>query len=356
MKVTVLGAGGIAFGMAAFLVQKGNEVTLWSPSGKSTEGLGDSFKIQSTGALEGDFEVAVAHSARSAVENADVIILAVPGYGHKYVIDAVAPWLTNNQSFIYSSHSSFGALYLSKCLAERKVALPIIVWGTTLLMSKRSEGTQVYCKPVREEIDVGTVPESAIDHGMELCTRLFGDVFKARDGLMAIALSNLNPQSHLALGLLNLTRIERGEAWNQNENLTRFVANVILALDNERLALAAAFGLKVRTQHEHFALSRHVPMGDYYDMNQEFLRRSGGVMGPSSPNTRYVLEDVPFGLFVTTILTRLVGQNAETHEAGIKMMSTAYGQDLTELNDLVPAIGLDKMTKAELFQKCKAGW
>jgi opine dehydrogenase len=38
-----------------------------------------------------------------------------------------------------------------------------------------------------------------------------------RDDLLAIAVSNLNPQNHMGIALCNLTRMERGESWNQNE-------------------------------------------------------------------------------------------------------------------------------------------
>ena len=40
MKVGIVGAGSIAFGMAAFLERAGHKATLWSPSGERTQSLG----------------------------------------------------------------------------------------------------------------------------------------------------------------------------------------------------------------------------------------------------------------------------------------------------------------------------
>ena len=51
----------------------------------------------------------------------------------------------------------------------------------------------------------------------------------------------------MAIALCNLTRMERGEAWSQNENIPDAVGRLIEALDAERLAIAAAFGATVRT-------------------------------------------------------------------------------------------------------------
>ena len=39
MRVSILGAGSVAFGMAAFLADGGHEPVLWSPSGKGTHAL-----------------------------------------------------------------------------------------------------------------------------------------------------------------------------------------------------------------------------------------------------------------------------------------------------------------------------
>ena len=53
--------------------------------------------------------------------------------------------------------------------------------------------------------------------------------------------------------------MEKGEAWGQSENLTMAVGRLLEAIDAERLALAAAFGLKVRTMREHYSLTYGVP-------------------------------------------------------------------------------------------------
>ena len=52
-----------------------------------------------------------------------------------------------------------------------------------------------------------------------------------RDGLLAIALSNLNPQNHMGIALGNMTRMERGEVWSQGQNVTPKVGRLLEALD-----------------------------------------------------------------------------------------------------------------------------
>ncbi|MFI5443682.1 NAD/NADP octopine/nopaline dehydrogenase family protein [Polaromonas sp. UC242_47] len=354
MNVSILGAGGVAFGTAAFLKQAGHTPTLWSPSGKGTAPFKAGEPLVAEGAVQLEFLPRIASDCAQAVSDADVVMICLPGFCHKATMDAMAPHIRNGQPIIISSHSSFGALYLSKLLAIRGIRAPIIVWGTTLTTGPKN-GAKVHVGTVRKKIDVAAVPESETAAAVALCSKLFGDRFVERDGLLAIALSNLNPQNHLAIALMNLTRMERGEVWGQAENVTPAVGRLIEALDLERIAIAQALGLKVRTVQEHFSLSFHVAQANVSDMNQEMHRNGNGGFGPKTAESRYVLEDVPFGLEATAQLGRLVGVPAPLHEAGVALFSGAYGRDFTKENDLLPAIAMESLSLEQLKALCRNG-
>ena len=90
-----------------------------------------------------------------------------------------------------------------------------MVWGTTVTTGRRLGPTTVRVANVRAKVDLATLPARDLQAGLAICRALFGDRFVARDDMIAIALSNLNPQNHLAIALCNLTRMERGESWLQ---------------------------------------------------------------------------------------------------------------------------------------------
>ncbi|MER9407909.1 NAD/NADP octopine/nopaline dehydrogenase family protein [Mesorhizobium caraganae] len=356
MRVSILGAGAIAYGLAAYLAQSGHSPTLWSPSGHRTRTLATGELLKATGDVEATVPVRIAKDCRDAIGHADVVVIALPAYGHKMVMDAAVPHLADGIPVIISSHSSFGALYLWKRLTERKVRLPIVVWGTTLLTGRQLGSTEVNVTSIRQKLDVATLPFDALDQGYELCTALFGDRFVKRDGLLAIALSNLNPQNHLGIALLNLTRMEKAEQWSQGGNVTPAVGRFIEALDAERLAIAAHFGIAVRTVQEHFSLSFHVPMSTVSEMNKEMDRQGRGGFGPTTIESRYILEDVPYGLLPTAVLGKISGNPATLHESGISILSAAYGRDLKADNDILPALGIEGMAKADLENLCRKGF
>ena len=339
MQVAILGAGAIAFGNAALLCRDGHDVTLWSPSGRRTATLAAGAPLVATGAVAGRFRPRIAASCADALASAEAVVVAVPGYGHRHVLDAAAPFLHSEQVVVFSSHMSLAALYLAGLLRKRGVTPPIAALGTTVTTGRQTGPDAVNVSSIRARLDVAVLPDAAANRGIDVCRALFGDRFVARDGLLAIALSNLNPQNHLAIAMCNLTRMELGEAWGQNRHITPAVARLIEALDAERLAIAQAFGLTVRTIHEHFHLSFDVPMGPLAEMTHALAQRPTDVKGPTTLDSRYVTEDVPFGLVPTIRLAALAGVPVPLHESGVRLMSALYGRDFAAENDILPRLG-----------------
>ncbi|MFD2739527.1 NAD/NADP octopine/nopaline dehydrogenase family protein [Sulfitobacter aestuarii] len=354
VKVGIAGAGSIAMGSAALLAENGHAPMLWSPSGAGTAELAAGAKLRAVGALEGEHAVGVAADAAALAEN-DVLMIALPGYGHKTVFDALAPHIREGQHVVISSHASLGAVYLGQLLAARGVSAVITAWGTTAVTGRRQSGVEVRVNTLRKLVDLCTVPEEQSEAALALMQRLFGDRFKKRDGLLAISLSNLNPQNHMGIALGNMTRMERGESWSQGQNVTPNVGRLLEALDGERLAIAAALGLEVRTIFEHFHLSFHVPVASISEMNQQMHAQGNGGTGPATADSRYVTEDVPYGLALTVALGDLVGRPAELHRAGIAIFSAMYGRDFMAENALLNALDLARFSLADLQGAARSG-
>ena len=339
-RVGIAGAGSIAFGTAALLAENGHDPMLWSPSGAGTKALATGVPLIAEGAIETELSPRIAGSAAELATDNDCLLIALPAYGHKAVMDALAPHIRDGQPLIVSSHASFGAVYLCQLLATRGVQAPITAWGTTAVTGRRQSPSRVRVNTVRKLIDLCTVPQDHSEPALALCQHLFGDRFQPRDGLLAISLSNLNPQNHMGIALGNMTRMERGEDWSQGQNVTPNVGRLLEALDAERLAIAEALGLKVRTIFEHFHLSFHVPVASISEMNQEMHAMGNGGTGPATADSRYVTEDVPYGLAPTAALGRMVDRPAHLHEAGIRIFSAMYGRDFEAENTLLDAIDL----------------
>ncbi len=334
MRVAIVGTGAVGLGMAALLCRDGHSPVLWSPTGR-TPGAA----LTATGAITGRFHPETAVDCAAALAEAEAVIIAVPGYGHRAVMDACAPHLRDGQPVIVSSHMSFSAFYLRARCAARGTAPLSVLWGTTLVTARRSGPGAVWVTHLRSRVDLAVLPAEAAPAGAALCRTLFGDRFVDRGSAVAIALSNLNPQNHMAIALCNLTRMEKGEAWKQYANTTDAVGRLMQGLDDERLLIARAFGVAVRTLGEHFRLSFGAA-GDTMGAMAASLAQGGrDPDGPATLGSRYVTEDVPFGLWPTVCLARLRGVPAPLHEAGVAIFSALYGRDFAGENDILPALG-----------------
>jgi opine dehydrogenase len=409
--VGIIGTGAIALATAALLTEVGHIPMVWSPSSSSNhqqpqssrkdndetkqdhhqqqqqqqqESIAtdtDVITIQVTGKRNMDLALRVARSVNELVQSNTVIILCIPANGHKHVMDEIVPHLQCGQSVIISSHASFGALYLSQQLLRlhssnkdkenegndkdnndverfQKLNIPITAWGTTVATARRPSSNCVRINTIRTAIDMTVIPAVHNDQAQQLCQHLFPQIsnFVLRNGLIGITLSNLNPQNHLGIALGNISRMEKGEDWYQSLHITPAIGRLLEGLDTERLAIATKCHVTVKTIFEHFALSFHVPQSNNIsEMNQDIHAQGNDVLGPNTADSRYVLEDVPYGLIPIIILGQLVGRPAILHEAGVTLISSMYGRDFRTENDLLQALQLEHYTLEDLQRAGETG-
>jgi len=374
MRVAIIGFGGIGRGYAGYLTAHGHEPVIWSPSGAALADFEGDATLTTTGKLEAAVPLRIARDCAEAVAGAEAVIVAVQANGFKAVLDALAPHLAAGQLVIISAHCSFAALYLHRLLKERGLDIPIASWATTALTARKSGPrsvhisgirgqldvatlpvrhaqaglASVYISGIRGQLDVATLPVRHAQAGLAVCQTLFGDRFKASEDVLAIMLSNLNPPAHVANMLGNLTRAERGEDWPNYGSITQGVGRIVDAMDVERLALARAFGLSVRSVQDHYVHSFGVSPGPVGEMAAAVYRNRPELMGPKTLDTRFITEDVPFGLVPLEALGRVAGVPLPLHQAGIALFDAICAQDFRAGNDLLPALGLERLTASEL--------
>ena len=338
MHVTIAGAGSIALGYAAYLSKNGHNPKVWSPSGVRTADFIAGVPLQVTGAIEGEFYPSVCLEAKE-LASADVIILALPAYGHRFVIDSLFPYIEARHSVIISGHLSFAALYLAKRLAQRGVDITIAAWSTTVLTCKSQSPTEIRVGAIRAKVDMAAIPARHTERIHKTCISLFGDRFVPKDDVLTLMLSNINPQDHMGIALTNLTRIEKGENWGQNAHLTPAVGRLLEALDGERISIAKALGKTVRTIFDHYRLSFDILGDSLSAISQQLVQRGSDPLGPRDIATRYVLEDAPFGLVPAVRLAELAKVRVPLHESGLAILGACYGRDFVADNNLLPEIG-----------------
>lgn len=357
MKIAILGAGGIALGMAALLSERNFDVTIWAPSIEGAAPLLAGQMLVAQGAIEGEFRVPTTRDMATAIEDAAAIIIAVPGTGHKQVIDQLVGSLRSGQLVAISSHMSLSALYLSRELHRRELDVAVSAWATTVVTGRRVAPGRVQVSSRRQRVASACVPPDWRPGAAEILGKLFGDVFQEAPDLMSVTLMNTNPTTHLAIVLCNLTRMEYGEDWGTYHGLSNAVGRLAESLDAERIALARQFGCSIHTIRDHLHASFGLPLGSIAEMAAEqHARRNGQAAGPKSLDHRYITEDVPFGIVPLVVLGHAAGVPTPLHAAGLELISALCARSFAEENDILASLAIDDMSRDELLALCQEGY
>ena len=356
LSVAIAGAGPVGRATAAYLAHHGVPVSLWSPSGASTQALASPTvpgwgRLAYEGALSGTTEIAIAGSAQ-ALSDADVVVIALPGHAYPVVLPRLIPHLHARQTVIVSGALSLVPLWIHE-RAGRPGARPVVAgWGTTLATARHAGPSAVRINTLRSRFEVASIPGRRAGTVLDTCRTLFGDRFVPVENILATALLNVNPIAHVAEVLPNLTRIEKRENWPLFDHLTPAAARIGEAADRERQAIARAFGFTVRSIHQHTHLSYHVALGSYADMAAAVHAKYGGPPGPTTLEHRYLLEDVPYGLAFYEALARIVDVPVPHLSAAITLFSTACDRDFRRENPLLADLRLDGLTPRALLARC----
>jgi len=358
--VAILGAGPIGRATAAYLAHHGHAVGIWSPSGRGTAplaaraGVPGRGAIEYVGALAGRVDVAILDRAEG-IADYEVIVIALPGHAYHRVLTPILPRIRADQVVIASGALSLLPLWVHERAGNGQARPVVVSWGTTLGTARRLEQADVEINTIRSSFEVAAVPAVRGDAALALCQSLFGDRFRLVPNMLATALSNVNPVAHAAEALPNLTRMERGEHWFLFDCLTPAAARIAETIDRERLAIAQAYGVQVRSLEEHYHLSYHVPRGSVAEIAAAIHARDGAPPGPKTLEHRYVLEDVPYGLVFYEQLATSAGVVIPVMASAITLAGAAYARDFRRENLLLADLDLGRLSPSALLARCAGG-
>lgn len=348
MRLAVLGAGAIGAVSAALAASRGHEVAIASPRGAPRLGQAVAGRLayRCTGGFAWEGEVALLDGI-AALADWTVILLATPGDAYPAVLPALQAVLRPGQTVICSGALSLAPLWL----AERTPA-EVVAWGTTLGTARILPDRSVQVGTLRGRFEQAALPAARAEALLALTHALFGDHVAPVGSLLVPLLSNINPIAHAGQVIPNLSRIEQGEPWQLFANFRETGARIAGAIDAERIAVAAAFGVAVRSLARHYHLSYHVPEGSIAEIAAAIEAAGRGPRGPASLAHRYTEEDIPFGLVVYETLGAMAGVPTPNLTAAITVLSCATGRPFRALNPLLGDLGLDGCSPAELARRC----
>ena len=188
------------------------------------------------------------------------------------------------------------------------MALTVAESATLPYATRRTGPAAVSVALVTSWLLVGAFPARDTGRALGVVRELYPQAEPATHVLEA-ALYNGNPLSHPLPCLLNAGRIEHaGDSFHlYQQGITPAVARAMAALDEERLAVCRALGLLELPVGERLERLGYVEpgpsLGEQYNSSAVFAP----ISGPTSLGTRYLSEDIPYGLVLWHSLGETLG-------------------------------------------------
>jgi len=353
----VIGGGNGGQSLSGHLALMGFSVRLYDIFPQTIEAIQSAGGIQVDGTVTGFGKIELATTDISqAVAGADIVMIVAPAIAHRDIAVNCAPYLTDGQIIFIHPGATGGALEFKKVLVDQGCdKSTTLAEAESLLYACRSQQpghTTIF--GIKKELMVAALPASETHRVVKLLNTAFPQMH-AGANVLETSLSNANAMMHPAPTLLNTSLIESGNDWLYYwDGITPSIGTFIEALDEERLAVASAFGLNLPGILEWYKIHYGAvgeTLSDTVKQNQAYAE----VQGQKTLHTRYLLEDIPTGLVPMAYLGHMAGVEVTRMETVIKLGEFLTGQDLTTSGRTPENLGLAGMTIREIRQYIETG-
>ena len=305
-RILVMGAGPGGLAAAAALARRGFTVHLYNRSRERMVAVLEQGGVKIEGDLVGGDSAEelvplalITTDIAAAMENIELILIAVPAYGQKPMLEAClalpeAPGRSSSCSPVRPVRWSW-----HRCCARPATAWMTSCWAKpSPCRNRRAWSGPASCASACRPTCVAPPSPAAIPSG---CWSGLGDTLRLipKPNVLDPGLNNPNFMIHPAPMLLNYAAVERQDGYLSimNEGMTPGVLRLLDAVDEEKMALQRALGLDVVFIDD---LYRQTGSGPHvYRVQGEPFNLRDRIWD------RYITEDVPYGSVLYSSLGRL---------------------------------------------------
>lgn len=362
-RFCVIGAGHGGSAMAAHLSLNGFDVSLYN---RSEERIGP---VKATGGIvvvaEDDVNVptgfapipVITTNMGEALAGADIAMVVIPATTHSFVAKECAPHLRDGQIVVLNPGRTGGALEFLHVLRQWEVTAKVIVAEaqTFLFASRALNPGKVKIFGVKNSVPVAAIPAYQTPCVVKALRVAFPQ-FAPGDNVMKTSLDNIGAVFHPAIMVLNTARIEdtHGDFQFYVEGVTPSVAQVLEAVDAERVTVSEAMGFHAVTAREWLYIAYDAVGRNLH----EAMHANPGYRGIQAPQTihhRYLNEDVPMSLVPIFSMGEMLSVSTPAIRGVIELAKVVTGNDYWAEGRTVERLGLAGLTLREVQELVMGG-
>ena len=353
MKIAVLGGGHGGFASAVDLTLRGHSVSLFSFSRERVDMLNRSGGFLEYEGVWGEGRCRpdrITADMGDAMKDAELVILNVPGTGHEKYLAELKKHLSPNTVVYMNPGHSGGALRAARILGRGRIAEA----NTLSYIARKTAEDRVRVSSADKAVSVGVFPAADTEPVLEIIRRVYPRIVTARD-VLETSLSNINAVFHPPGVILNAGWIEHtgGDFRFYYDGITPAIGRVIRKVDDERLAVAAAYGLDLPNFCTMFytagsTTAEAAEANDPYMACQQSYANQF-ILSPPSLDHRYMHEDICSGLLPIAELGRLSGVPVPLTDSLVCAAEALMGRDYRAEGVNLEKMGLTDMTVRQVL-------
>lgn len=357
-KFAVLGTGNSGQAFAADITLKGFSVNL----AEVPEFEANLQAIEKKGGIEISGESSngfaklnmITTDIEAAVKGVDIIIIGGSAFAFEPFCRAAAPYFEDGQFILFTSN--FGAMQFRQWKKAFGIDADVTPVETMSLIyaTRAAEPGKVAVLGLKSTLPVAALPASRTEDFLTRIKPVFPQ-FSAAENVLFTSLNNLNPIVHPPMVLFSAGRIESmgGKGWNlYAEGATESVAKVMEAMDRERMSLlkgAGGTGISINAAFEALYSEYSVGKSSFSEMLRKSpIHGDPAFPAPDSIDSRYLTEDLPFGLTPWSSIGRQWAIPTPTVDAVIRIASIMLEKDYFTEGLTAETLGIEGMSPEEL--------
>jgi opine dehydrogenase len=361
-RVSVLGAGNGGCAIAADLGRRGIRCTLFDlPAFDAVLApIREAGELRLSGVL-GEATVPIERvttDVSEAVTDADLLLVAVPAFAQEAFAQSCAPFLRDGQVVVLTPGSTGGALAVAETL-RRAGSPPGVTVAETLSLPfacRKAGPAHVHVSGVKRNLPVAAFPASRGDRVAAALAGILPEGLAIAKNVLETSLNNPNAMAHPVPVLLNAGWIETtgGDFRFYADGVSPSVARVMDAADADRLAVVTALGLPAVAATEWDRRLYGLEGATTYELNRDsWVHRD--IRAPRELRSRYLTEDVPFGLVPIASIARELGIATPTIDLLVDLASLLIAEDLRLAGRPAAALGLAGLDAAGMARYVETG-
>jgi opine dehydrogenase len=358
MRVSIVGAGAGGAAAAAELWLAGHAVTLWSRSPDTLRPFEDAGGVEYEGVLgEGlACPTLMTSNAREAIAEAETVLVCLPTFAHRPVAQLFAQsGFRSDVPVVLNPGHTGGALEFAQAYRELATDVPPVAELSTLTyVARKYQPHRVTVTGKAKSVRAAALPGGA--RALAAAQTLFRSVRPVAD-VIASGLSNVNLVLHPPGAVLAAAWIEarRGDFTFYVEGMTPGVVRVMQALDEERRAVALAFGhdLPPLVAEMQAIGTVEASVNEFADLAWSISggEANRGIKAPDSLAHRYYREDFGHGLLPFLAFAAIAGVPVPIADSLWRLGGTLTGVDFAAHGRTAERMGIAGIRADQLLAR-----